>query len=133
VIELHVEPLDKARREFMYRRRDRVHVAVTYRAHHLLLGVGELADVTSNARVVTGVFQIVRCSLTTVTRGALEFFMLWYFVRESFKSPIGRTDRYRIRRLGTRDRHGNLLLLSHAANQERHRRAEDNEGFQIIL
>lgn len=80
VIEFHVESLDKARREFMHRRRDRVHVAVTYRAHHLLLGVGELADVTSNARVVSGVFQIGRCALATMTRGAFEFFMLRYFV-----------------------------------------------------
>ena len=49
VIEFHVESLDKLRREFMYRRRHRVHVSMTYGAHGLLIGICELTDVAADA------------------------------------------------------------------------------------
>lgn len=80
VIELHVESLDKPRREFMYRRRDRIHVSMTDRAHRLLLRIRELTDMTPDARIVSCVFKILRRALATMTRGAFEFFMLRYLV-----------------------------------------------------
>lgn len=56
VVKFHVEPFDKLRREFLDGWRYSVHVAMTYRTHHLLLGICKLTYVTSDARVVAGIF-----------------------------------------------------------------------------
>ena len=49
MVKFHVESLDKSRREFLHGRRNGVHIAMADRAHHLLFGICELADVTADA------------------------------------------------------------------------------------
>ena len=75
VIKFHIESLDKARREFLYRRRNRIHIGMTNRAHRLLIRTGELTDVTADARVVSRIFQVA-FAFATMTRCAFELFVL---------------------------------------------------------
>jgi len=48
--------------------------------HRLLFRVGELTDVATDARVVTGELKIARLALASVARAALELFVLGYAV-----------------------------------------------------
>jgi len=72
VHELHVETFLEFCREFAQGRLDRLHIVVTDRAHRLLLGICELADVATDTRVVTGEIEIERFSFTSMTRVAFE-------------------------------------------------------------
>lgn len=53
MVELHIEALDKSRRERFYSRRRRLHILVTDRTHRLRLTARELAQMTADTRLVT--------------------------------------------------------------------------------
>lgn len=130
MVKFHVEAFDKARREFLNRRRNGVHIGMTYRAHRLLFGICELTDVTADARVVSGIFEIERLTFATMTRSAFELFVFRYLMRERLKCSVGRADGDRLRSFGSRDRHRNFILLPNATHPKRSKRTEDDEGFE---
>lgn len=105
VHELHVESLDKLCRENFHRRRGRVHVLVTDRAHRLLFGIRELTDVATDARIVTGKLESGRFTFASMTRRALELFVLGDAVRESPERFVRRADGDALRSFRCGDRH----------------------------
>jgi hypothetical protein len=67
VDELHIKSLTKPRWKLSEVRRLCTHVRMTDRAHLLLVGIGKLADMTSDARVVSGELEIDRRAFAPVT------------------------------------------------------------------
>jgi hypothetical protein len=88
VYEFHIEAFIEALRKLIHRRRVGFHVTVTDRAHRLLFGIRELADVTTDAGIVSGKFEIRRSTFATMTRVTFEFLMLGYAVRERLELPV---------------------------------------------
>ena len=114
VVELHIKSLDECRRECLHRRRRRLHVLMADRAHRLVL-VGELVQVTANARLVTGVVHLQRFAFAVMTRSAVELLMFFDSVRESLECRIATTHGHGLGSLGGCDRRDGAFLLLETA------------------
>ncbi len=81
VVKLHIEPFEKFYRKGACRRRHGVHLVMTYGAHRrFFAGVCELAQVTADAGIVPGIFELLRFRLAPVTRTAVKLLMFRHFM-----------------------------------------------------
>ena len=65
--EFHVETLVEPFWKILQCRWRGFHIGMTDRAHGLLFRISELTDMTADARIVTGEFQIERLTFAPVT------------------------------------------------------------------
>ena len=113
VVKLHVKALAEFDGKGLDGRRGGVELVVADRAHRAF-GADELIEVTADAGIVTGEFQLALLRFTAVTRNAFELLMLLDLVRELIKRRVGNTSGGRIGRFGRgqRGRRPGRLLQS---------------------
>ena len=129
VVEFHVEPLDKFRREGLNRRILAFRVGVTDRAHYLIF-VGELIKMTADARFVTAQLALDSTGFTRMAGVAGKFRMLSYTVRKGFERFVRNTLWNWVRRFRRSKRHRRFRSLLNTGRRKKDGTAKNESGFQ---
>ena len=128
VDELHIEALDEPRWKLLESRRVGLHVRVADHAHLLLIGICKLADMTPDARVVTGELEIKRRAFALVTRVTFKLLVFGDRVRKIREASVGRANGDCRRGFGRCDDHRCLWRpRDAAADEDKERTADDKQ------
>jgi len=133
VVELHVKSLDKGRWECLDLVRIARDILVADRAHRLRIAARKLAQMTTDARLVTRIVHLERLALAMMAGSAVELHVLGNGMRKGFESLVVSTRRDSLWRLGGRDRGCRALLLFEAASGKEAECTHDEHETQSCL
>lgn len=128
VIELHVEAFSELCREPAGRWRNRLQIFVTDSAHRTF-GVRKLVQMTADARIVPGKFEVERTTLALMARSAFELLVFGNFMRKRFKGRVGNTRRGRNRRVRRSYRRVDPFRLPKTACRKDRERDQNKKCF----
>jgi hypothetical protein len=127
VIEFHIKAFDKTGWKRFHCRRRLFQIVVTQHAN-TRFGICKFGQMTSDTRIVSGIFQLYKILIAFMTRIAL-LFMFGNTVRKFAVILVGSFDNFRFSRLCSGDGDIRFLLLFQTTRRKNRQRRENEQCF----